>query len=263
MTDADYDEVLKTYAAFREARLRSDGMEQYTSDLDQLRGGAFAEDRWASPDQAADTRAPLTDEVEVLIVGGGFSALLTSAELRAQGVESIRIVERGADVGGTWYWNRYPGVACDVCAYDYLPLLDELDYVPSRYFAQGPEIRGHCQKIADHFSLYDLAVFRTTVTTTTWDEAERVWNVGTDRGDAMRAKFVIVANGTLSKPKLPKTLAEGLDKFEGASFHSSRWDYDITGENLEKLDGLRVGFVGTGATGVQVRIVQITRSIGQ
>ena len=218
-------------------------------------------------------------------------------------MESIRIVERGADVGGTWYWNRYPGVACDVCAYDYLPLLDELDYVclisslisshpfshvlshlsrfshvsqvPSRYFAQGPEILGHCQKIADHFNLYDLAVFRTTVTTTTWDEqavraisvlhflaplvrfelksaaAQRVWHIGTDRGDDMTAKFVIVANGTLSKPKLPKKLTDGLEHFKGQSFHTSRWDYGITGENLEKLAGKRVGFVGTGATGVQ------------
>ena len=98
-------------------------------------------------------------EVEVLFIGGGFSALLTSARLREKGVESIRIVERGADVGGTWYWNRYPGVACDVVAYDYLPLLDEMNYVPTRHYAQGPEIFAHCQAIAEKYDLYDLAVF--------------------------------------------------------------------------------------------------------
>lgn len=226
-----------------------------------MRDGSYGTDPWAAADAAEDTRAPLNDEVEVLIIGGGFSALLTCAELRAQGVESIRIVERGADVGGTWYWNRYPGVACDVCAYDYLPLLDELKFVPSRYYAQGPEILAHTQKIAKHFNLYELGVFRTTVTATTWDEAARVWHVGTDRGDIMKAKFVICANGTLSKPKLPASLTEGLDLFKGQSFHTSRWDYEITGENLEKLAGLRVGFVGTGATGVQA-IPELAANVG-
>ena len=109
----------------------------------------------------------------MLFIGGGFSALLTSARLRERGVESIRIVERGGDVGGTWYWNRYPGVACDVVAYDYLPLLDEMDYVPTRHYAQGPEIFAHCQAIARKYDLYDLAVFQTTVTSTVWDEAEQ------------------------------------------------------------------------------------------
>ena len=86
--------------------------------------------------------------MECLFIGGGFSALLTSARLREVGVESIRIVERGADVGGTWYWNRYPGVACDVVAYDYLPLLDEMNYVPTHHYAQGHEIYAYCQEIA-------------------------------------------------------------------------------------------------------------------
>ena len=75
--------------------------------------------------------------MECLLIGGGFSALLTAARLRERGVESIRIVERGGDVGGTWYWNRYPGAACDVSAYDYLPLLDELGYVPAVFMRRG------------------------------------------------------------------------------------------------------------------------------
>jgi cation diffusion facilitator CzcD-associated flavoprotein CzcO len=135
-------------------------------------------------------RAPLSDEVEVLFIGGGFSALLTSARLREKGVESIRIVERGADVGGTCYWNRYPGVACDVVSYDYLPLLDEMGYVPSRHYAGGAEILEHCRAIARRYDLYKLAVFQTTVTSTVWDEEAKRWRIGTDRGDDMRARFI-------------------------------------------------------------------------
>src|SRR5260370_8321282 len=153
------------------------------------------------------------------LIGGGFSALLTSARLRERGVESIRIVERGADVGGTWYWNRYPGVACDVVVYDSLPLLDELDYVPRDHYARGPEIFAHCQAIARKYNLYELAVFQTTVTSTVWDDAAQMWHITTDRGDHMKARFVICANGTLSKPKLSKI--KGMETFKGHSFHTS------------------------------------------
>ena len=170
-----------------------------------------------------------------MFIGGGFSALLTSARLREVGVESIRIVERGADVGGTWYWNRYPGVACDVVAYDYLPLLDEMDYVPKDHYAKGPEILAHCQAIARKYNLYELAVFQTTVTSTVWNEEEQMWHLETDRGDHMRARFVICANGTLSKPKLSKI--KGMEKFKGYSFHTGRWDYEYTGADLTEAEG--------------------------
>jgi cyclohexanone monooxygenase len=194
-------------------------------------------------------RDPIDDTVEVLFIGGGFSALLTSARLREVGVESIRIVEKGGDVGGTWYWNRYPGVACDVVSYDYLPLLDEMGYVPSRHYAPGDEILGHCRAIARRYDLYELAVFQTTVTSTVWDEQERMWHVGTDRGDHMRARFVVCANGTLTKPKLARI--NGMERFQGHSFHTSRWDYDYTGADLENLHDKVVGIIGTGATAVQ------------
>src|SRR5262249_28800802 len=164
-------------------------------------------------------------------------------------VESIRIVERGADVGGTWYWNRYPGVACDVVAYDYLPLLDETGYVPTRHYARGDEIFGYCQAIAKRYNLYDLAVFQTTVTSTVWDEAEQMWHLTTDRGDHMKARFVICANGTLSKPKLSKI--KGMETFKGYSFHTSRWDYEYTGPDLSRLSDKVVGIIGTGASAVQ------------
>src|ERR1700675_4435205 len=242
-----YDNVKRKYAEERDLRLkeRPNGLSQYTSELT----GALAKYEVDTYAEAVKPRAPLNDTVECLFIGGGFSALLTSARLRKVGVESIRIVERGADVGGTWYWNRYPGVACDVVAYDYLPLLDELDYVPKDHYAGGPEIFTHCQAIAKRYNLYELATFQTTVTSTIWDPVEQMWNLTTDRGDHMKARFVICANGTLSKPKLAKI--EGLGTFKGHSFHTSRWDYAYTKPDLSGLDGKVVGIIGTGATAVQ------------
>ncbi|HWA63636.1 MAG TPA: NAD(P)/FAD-dependent oxidoreductase [Caulobacteraceae bacterium] len=246
---AYYDRIKDRFAEARDLRLkhRPEGTAQYTSDFSgwmaKYAGDPYAE---AAP---AEPRQPITDHVEVLFIGGGFSALLTAARLRERGVKSIRIVERGADVGGTWYWNRYPGAACDVPSYDYLPLLDEMGYVPSRLYAKGPEIYAHCQAIARRYDLYDLAVFRTTVTSTVWDDEAKVWRIGTDRGDAMTANFVICANGTLSKPKLSKIA--GMETFAGHSFHTSRWDYAWTGADLEKLGDKTVGIIGTGASAVQ------------
>ena len=244
---AYYDDIKQKFAEARDLRLayRPEGTSQFTSDLT----GALS--KYAVDPYGGETipREPINDHVEVLFIGGGFSALLTSARLRERGVASIRIVERGADVGGTWYWNRYPGVACDVVSYDYLPLLDEMDYVPKDHYAKGREILAHCQAIAKKYDLYELAVFQTTVTSTLWNEEEQTWHLETNRGDHMTARFVICANGTLSKPKLAKI--NGLETFKGHSFHTSQWDYDYTGEDLGNLKDKVVGIIGTGATAVQ------------
>ena len=243
-----YDDIKGKFKQARDVRLdyRPPGTEQFTSEFSgEL--AKYAVDPYA---KAVEQREPITDKVEVLFIGGGFSALLTSARLREHGLESIRIVERGSDVGGTWYWNRYPGAACDVVSYDYLPLLDELDYVPVDHYSRGPEIFGHCQKIAKKYNLYELAVFNTTVTETIWNEEEQLWHVKTDRGDVMRAQFVICANGTLAKPKL--STIKGMTSFAGHSFHTSRWDYDYTGVDLENLKDKVVGIIGTGASAVQI-----------
>ncbi len=247
-TQDQYDRIKERFAEARDLRLkyRPEGTSQYTSELT----GDLAKYEIDPHAHDGGDRAPISDTVECLFIGGGFSALLTAARLRERGVKSIRIVERGADVGGTWYWNRYPGAACDVPAYDYLPLLDEMGHVPSRLYAKGPEIFAHCQAIAQHYDLYDLAVFRTTVISTTWDETEKLWRIGTDRGDIMKARFVICANGTLSKPKLSKIA--GMESFAGHSFHSSRWDYGYTGADLSGLADKVVGIIGTGASAVQV-----------
>ena len=242
-----YDAVKERFAYERDIRLhyRPEGTDQYFSDFEgeMLKYGSdpFSRDRVA--------RDPIVRDVEVLVIGAGFSALLVSARLRQAGVESIQLVERAADVGGTWYWNRYPGVACDVPSYDYLPLLDELDYVPTKHYAEGDEIFQHCRKIAEKYDLYKLAIFQTTVVSTSWHDGDRRWHVTTDRHDTLRARFVICANGTSCKPKL--TRIEGMETFAGVSFHTSRWDYEYTGRDLERLADKTVGIIGTGATAVQ------------
>jgi len=189
-------------------------------------------------------RAALTDECEVLVIGAGFGGLLLWNKLRKAGFRDVRFCEKGGDVGGTWYWNRYPGIACDVEAYSYLPMLEEMDYFPSMKFASGFEILEYCQLVATRLGFYDHCLFHTTVEKTVWDEAAGRWTVETDRGDRMRARYVVLANGILTTPKLARI--EGMETFQGKSFHTSRWDYTVD------LTGKRVGILGTGATAVQV-----------
>ena len=188
-------------------------------------------------------REALSDECEILVVGAGFAGLLLWHKLRAAGFEDVRFCEKGGDVGGTWYWNRYPGIACDVESYSYLPLLEETGYVPSMKFASGFEILEHCQRLAEKFGFYEHCLFHTTVEETAWDEENGRWTVTTDRGDAMRARYVILANGILTTPKLARI--KGMEKFKGEAFHTSRWNYNV------ELKGKRIGIIGTGATAVQ------------
>ena len=189
-------------------------------------------------------REALTDECEILVVGAGFAGLLLWHKLREAGFNDVRFCEKGGDVGGTWYWNRYPGIACDVESYSYLPLLEEMGYVPTMKFASGFEIMEYCQNMAEKFNFYDHCLFHTTVEKTDWDEATGRWTVSTDRGDQMRARFVVLANGILTTPKLARI--GGMEKFKGDSFHTSRWNYTVD------LKDKTVGIIGTGATAVQV-----------
>ncbi len=169
------------------------------------------------------------------------------------GLERIRLIDKAADVGGTWYWNRYPGVQCDVESYIYLPLLEELGYMPRHRYAYGREIFEHSRRLARHFGLYEDALFRTGVTELRGDEPAARWIVSTDWGDRFTAQFVVMATGPISRPKLPGIA--GINEFEGHTFHTSRWDYRYTGGdtsgNLTGLQGKRVGILGTGATAVQ------------
>jgi cyclohexanone monooxygenase len=242
-------EALKEkYRIEREKRLRSDGATQY------IELGEVFRDIDADPYvEPGFTRDPVVTDTEVVIVGGGFGGMLSAVELRRKGVEDIHIVEKGADFGGTWYWNRYPGAACDVESYIYLPLLEETGYIPTEKYAKAPEIFAHCQRIARQFDLYRGALFQTLVTDARWDEASGRWLVETNRGDMLRARFLVVAGGILHKAKLPGL--PGIHDFKGHSFHTSRWDYAYTGGSpstpMDKLADKRVGVIGTGATGVQ------------
>ena len=246
--DFDPDALRARYREEREKRLRPDGNAQYREVAGEL--ARFLADPTPDP---APARAARHDRVEVLIVGAGFSGLLAGARLRDAGVDSIRIVDDGAEPGGTWYWNKYPGVQCDIESYIYLPLLEELGYLPSEKYSHGPEIAAHASAIAAHYRLLDDPLFRTRVTAMQWDDGTDEWVVVTDRGDCMRARFVVMATGPLSRPKLPGI--PGVEDFAGHTFHTSRWDYAYTGgDTTGGLTGLRdktVGIIGTGATAVQ------------
>ncbi|QLJ03194.1 NAD(P)/FAD-dependent oxidoreductase [Streptomyces sp. NEAU-sy36] len=242
-------ELRDRYRAERERRVRPDGTRQYVRAEAEF--GYYADDPYAGP---AAEREPVRDSVDVAVVGGGFGGILAGARLRQRGVERVRVVEKGGDFGGTWYWNRYPGIHCDVESHVYLPMLDETGYVPEWKYAPGEEIRRHAVRIAEKSDLYANALFSTAVTSLTWDDTAQVWIVTTDRGDKFRATYVVTATGTLSEPKLPGI--PGIERFRGHTFHTSRWDYAYTGGTADGgLTGLadkRVGVVGTGATGVQV-----------
>ena len=244
----DPDALRARYRQERDKRLREDGNEQYVEVAGQF--AHFLSDPYVAP---GFQREPLTDKVQVAVIGGGFGGLLAAARLREAGVEDIRVIEKGGDFGGTWYWNRYPGAQCDIESYIYLPLLEEIGYMPKEKYSFAPEILAHARAIGEKYDLYRDACFQTEVTAMRWDDAERCWIIETTRGDAMRAQFVAMSNGPLNRPKLPGI--PGVGAFGGHTFHTSRWDYAYTGGdsqgNLTGLKGKRVGIIGTGATSVQ------------
>lgn len=246
--DFDPNALREKYRHERDKRLRDDGNEQYqevTGDFSH-----YIDDPYVDP---GFNRAALEDEVDCIVVGGGFGGLLTAARLTESGVERVRIIEKGGDFGGTWYWNRYPGAACDVESYVYLPLCEELNFVPKEKYTHAPEILAHSRAIGEKFNLYQYACFQTEVEGMQWDEDSQRWTVFTNRGDKMRAQYVCMANGPLNRPKLPGIA--GIDDYKGHTFHTSRWDYAYTGGgpegNLTGLKGKRVGIIGTGATAIQ------------
>jgi cation diffusion facilitator CzcD-associated flavoprotein CzcO len=198
-------------------------------------------------------RDPVGDDVDVVIVGGGIAGVLAGARLRQAGLERIRIIDQAGGIGGTWYWNRYPGVMCDVESYIYLPMLEELGYVPTQRYAFGEEIRGHLETIADRFDLVDDALFHTGVTGAEWHEDVARWRIRTDRGDEVSCRWYVLAVGILNLMKLPTI--KGMEDFAGRSFHTARWDYGYTGggpgQPLTGLSDKVVALIGTGASGIQ------------
>lgn len=252
------DAIKQKYAEERAKRLRPDGNAQY-----QTLEGKFA-DFAADPYTPWKTREPVKDHVTFAFVGAGFSGLVVGARLKEAGIGDFRLIEKGGDVGGTWYWNRYPGARCDTAAMIYLPLLEETGYMPTEKYVRGPEIRAHCERIAKQYALYDKALFHTEVTSLEWQQDDRVWRINTSRGDEFTAKYIGIGTGPLHVAKLPGI--PGIETFRGKSFHTSRWDYGYTGGDpdgvpMDKLIDQRVAIIGTGATGVQC-IPPLARSAG-
>ncbi|MFO1013963.1 MAG: NAD(P)/FAD-dependent oxidoreductase [Caulobacteraceae bacterium] len=247
------------YRAERDKRLRPDGNAQYIRIE-----GAFAH-YLDDPYTPVKERAPLTDHVTFAFIGGGFAGLCTGARLVEAGVKDVRIIEKGGDFGGTWYWNRYPGAQCDTASMIYMPLLEETGHMPTEKYAHAPEILEQCRRIGRQFGLYDNALFHTTVTAVTWDEERSVWVIETNRGDKFTAQYLGAGTGPLHVPKLPGI--PGIETFKGHSFHTSRWDYDYTGGDplgapLDKLKDKRVAIIGTGATAVQA-VPHLAKSAGK
>jgi cyclohexanone monooxygenase len=247
-SEIDKDALRRKYAEERAKRLRPDGNDQYLQLKDQL--AHYLDD----PYLPVVEREPKHDHVTFAFIGAGFAGLLTGARLKESGITDVRMIEKGGDFGGTWYWNRYPGAQCDTASFVYMPLLEETGHMPTEKYAHGPEILEHCQRIGKQFDLYDNALFHTRVTDLEWDDDRSRWIVRTDRGDEFTAQFVGMGTGPLHVPKLPGI--PGLESFQGHSFHTSRWDYDYTGGDpdgapMDQLRDKRVAVIGTGATAVQ------------
>lgn len=247
--DFDPDALRRRYDHERDRRLQPRGEDQYLETK-----GDYAE--YFDPDPYADeapSRDPLTLKPDVIVIGGGFAGMFAAYRLLEAGFDNLHIVESGADFGGTWYWNRFPGSQCDIESYCYMPLLEETNYMPTQKYANAPEIFEHCQRIAGMFGLYEKAIFQTRVEGVAWDDRTSRWTVRTNRGDDIAARFVISATGPACIPRLPDI--PGIRDFKGHSFHTSRWDYEYTGGdssgNLDRLHDKRVAVIGTGATAVQ------------
>ncbi|MBK6737990.1 MAG: NAD(P)/FAD-dependent oxidoreductase [Haliea sp.] len=248
-SEIDIPAMREKYRHERDKRLRREGQKQYVQPVDDFKS-VYEGD----PHMPVQPREALTREVDVAVLGAGISGILAAVELKKAGVTGVCNIDHAGDFGGVWYWNRYPGIQCDNDAYCYLPLLEEMGYMPSKKFADGAEIYAYCQSIGRRFELYDNAIFHTLVEGLRWDESILRWRIITDRGDDIRARYVIMANGLLNIPKLPGI--PGIHTFKGKMFHTARWEYDYSGGSssnpvLDKLADKRVGIIGTGATALQ------------
>ncbi|TDT98315.1 cyclohexanone monooxygenase [Streptomyces sp. 846.5] len=254
--EIDHEALRTKYLLERDKRIRPEGQQQYL-----VAEGEFEEFYESDPYTPVEPRPPISESIDVAVLGGGLSGLLAAARVKQTGVSSLRVIEQAGDFGGAWYWNRYPGIQCDVDSACYLPLLEEVGYIPKQKYAMGDEVFEHCQRMAKHFGLYDNALFSTLIRSLEWDEEIQRWRIGTNRGDEIRARFVVMCQGPFNRPKLPGI--PGITDFQGHTFHSARWDYAYTGGDinggLDRLADKRVAVIGTGASGVQI-IPHLARS---
>ncbi|MCK9926500.1 NAD(P)/FAD-dependent oxidoreductase [Frankia sp. Mgl5] len=246
--EVDQEALRDKYLAERDRRLRTDGQKQYVESGDE-----FAEFYEADPHTPLTPRTPIDLEIEVVILGGGFSGLIAADRLQKKGISDFKILELGGDFGGVWYWNRYPGIQIDSDAYCYLPLLEETGFIPKEKFSHGDECYEHAQRIGRHLGVYDKTLFHTMVQSLEWDEEIGRWRIVTNRGDDIRTRFIIMCQGPYNRPKLPGI--PGITDFKGHTFHTARWDFDYTGGDLhgglDKIGDKRIAVIGTGSSGVQ------------
>ncbi|KAJ5890097.1 hypothetical protein N7504_010907 [Penicillium tannophilum] len=268
IADKHVDMTREMYTQEREKRLRPGARSEYLDLYSLERFRHFKSDKWAE-EEACNPDDPLRpddgSQCEILIIGGGWSGLVTAVRLLEAGFKlgDIRIVDFAAGFGGTWYWNRYPGLCCDVESYIYMPLLEETGYVPTQKYVSGNELREHAKRIAAKWNLNRIAWFQNRVTSLAWDDNSQEWattlvpqGMHGKEGDpiTVRSRFAVLATGLLFVPHVPDI--PGIEKFKGACFHPARWDYQTTGGTAEKPDMVnlkdkRVGIIGTGATAVQ------------
>jgi len=268
-------QIQEKYTAEAQKRLRPEGSAQYVNleESDDARLRQLAEDPWADHAALDALEPPVKpgSRHKFLIIGAGMSGLLSAVRLIQAGfsADQIRLVDGAGGVGGTWYWNRYPGIHCDVESYIYMPLLQETGYMPSTKYASGVEIRNYLNDVTKKYNIADKVLLRSTVDGIEWDESANIWKASISAGRGPRgadkstftaeAEFVILTSGLLSTPHVPKLGGAGLAQFKGELLHTARWDYNATGgsveeafPNLDKLRGKRVGIIGTGATAIQV-----------
>ncbi|EXJ92917.1 hypothetical protein A1O3_01473 [Capronia epimyces CBS 606.96] len=262
------EQILHKYDVERQRRLHPEGLDQYV-DISTTKGlEHYAEDPWVTDDNIASS-LDVTDgmQCKAVLVGTGFGALIFAVrlmEIAGFQPEDIIFVDNAGGFGGTWYWNRYPGLMCDVESACYMPLLEETGYTPKHRYSYGPELRAYAELVASKWQLQNRAMFAARVTESRWDDDAREWtstisqraiNGRPPRTVHVRSDFFILTAGLLTRPKLPRF--PGLQEFKGHSFHTSRWDYAYTGGSpedpaLEGLKDKRVAVLGTGATAIQV-----------
>ncbi|OHW91857.1 phenylacetone monooxygenase [Colletotrichum incanum] len=261
-------ELFHKYQQERQKRLRPEGAGQYADFRDPTIGDKLGNDPWVNKEEVQAHYSPLndTDSIKFMIVSAGHAGLLHAVRLIEAGfkTEDIVIVDTAGGFGGTWYWNRYPGLMCDVEGYIYLPLLEETGYVPKHKYSYGAEIRGQSERVAKHYGL--RAQFCTRLTHHQWKETKRRWTIKLtqDLGRSndpvhltVETQFFISAAGILNIPHYPK-LPGFKDLVDNKKvFHSARWDWQYTGgsqvePNMVNLRGKKVGIIGTGATAIQI-----------
>ncbi|KAL1859566.1 hypothetical protein Daus18300_009567 [Diaporthe australafricana] len=263
----DVQSLSNKYAEEKERRQRVDGLAQNEELEESEYFSSLADDPFVDHDALNAQHPALVDgqKVMVIILGAGFGGILFAARLVEAGVkpEDIRLVDVAGGFGGTWYWNRYPGVMCDTEASVYLPMLEEMGYMPKHKYSYGEEIRGYIERIASRYGFSDQGMFRTAITKAEWNDENRLWSVSMEqnRGPGQskvtlkaHSQFLCLCNGVLNHPKAPKV--PGLEYFKGQIFHAARWNYKITGgsstdQQLTELSGKKVGILGTGPTAIQ------------